>query len=322
MFEVAILDDYQGAALQLADWQSLHPQARISAVDTHIADFEALTTRLHGRDAVVAMRERTPFPAALFARLPNLKLLVTSGMRNSAIDLEAASKHGVTVCGTDMLPYPTAELTWGLILAFARNIAREDRAMREGKWQTSIGTGLKGKTLGLLGLGRLGAQVAAIGKAFGMEIIAWSQNLTAESAASAGAQLVDKETLFAAADIVSIHLVLGERTRGLVKAADLARMKPSAFLVNTSRGPIVDEQALIAALESRRIAGAAIDVYDHEPLPAEHPLRRLPNTVLTPHLGYVTVENYRLAYGQAVEAIRAYLAGAPIRVIAGPGKAT
>jgi len=321
MFEVAILDDYQGAALQLADWQSLHPQARISAVDTHIADFEALTTRLHGCDAVVAMRERTPFPAALFTRLPNLKLLVTSGMRNSAIDLEAASKHGVTVCGTDMLPYPTAELTWGLILAFARNIAREDRAMREGKWQTSIGTGLKGKTLGLLGLGRLGAQVAAIGKAFGMEIIAWSQNLTAEQAAAAGARLVDKETLFAAADIVSIHLVLGERTRGLVKAADLARMKPSAFLVNTSRGPIVDEQALIAALESRRIAGAAIDVYDHEPLPAEHPLRRAANTVLTPHLGYVTTENYRLAYGQAVEAIRAYLAGTPIRVIA-PGKAT
>jgi phosphoglycerate dehydrogenase-like enzyme len=321
MFEVAILDDYQGAALQLADWQSLHPQARISAVDTHIADFEALTTRLHGCDAVVAMRERTPFPAALFTRLPNLKLLVTSGMRNSAIDLEAASKHGVTVCGTDMLPYPTAELTWGLILAFARNIAREDRAMREGKWQTTIGTGLKGKTLGLLGLGRLGAQVAAIGKAFGMEIIAWSQNLTAERAASAGAQLVDKEALFAAADVVSIHLVLGERTRGLVKAADLARMKPSAFLVNTSRGPIVDEQALIAALESRRIAGAAIDVYDHEPLPAEHPLRRLANTVLTPHLGYVTTENYRLAYGQAVEAIRAYLAGTPIRVIA-PGKAT
>ena len=321
MFEVAILDDYQGAALQLADWQSLHPQARISAVDTHIADFEALTTRLHGCDAVVAMRERTPFPAALFTRLPNLKLLVTSGMRNSAIDLEAASKHGVTVCGTDMLPYPTAELTWGLILAFARNIAREDRAMREGKWQTSIGTGLKGKTLGLLGLGRLGAQVAAIGKAFDMEIIAWSQNLTAEQAAAAGARLVDKETLFAAADIVSIHLVLGERTRGLVKAADLARMKPSAFLVNTSRGPIVDEQALIAALESRRIAGAAIDVYDHEPLPAEHPLRRAANTVLTPHLGYVTTENYRLAYGQAVEAIRAYLAGTPIRVIA-PGKAT
>ncbi len=318
MFEVAILDDYQEAALQMADWRSLHPQAQISAVNTHIADLDALAARLHGCDAVVAMRERTPFPAALFARLPNLKLLVTTGMRNAAIDLEAASQHGVIVCGTDMLPYPTAELTWALILAFARSIAREDRAMREGKWQTTIGTGLKGKTLGLLGLGRLGAQVAAIGKAFGMEIIAWSQNLTAERAAAAGARLVDKEALFAGADIVSIHLVLGERTRALVKADDLARMKPSAFLVNTSRGPIVDERALIAALESRRIAGAAIDVFDDEPLPAEHPLRRLPNTVLTPHLGYVTVENYRLAYGQAVEAIRAYLAGAPIRVISAP----
>jgi phosphoglycerate dehydrogenase-like enzyme len=322
MFEVAILDDYQQAALQMADWQSLHPQAQISAVSTHIADLDALATRLHACDAVIAMRERTPFPAALFARLPNLKLLVTAGMRNAAIDLEAASKHGVTVCGTDMLPYPTAELTWGLILAFARNIAREDRAMREGKWQTTLGMGLKGKTLGLLGLGRLGTQVAAIGKAFGMEIIAWSQNLTAEHAAAAGARLVDKETLFAAADIVSIHLVLGERTRGLVRADDLARMKPSAFLVNTSRGPIIDERSLIAALESRRIAGAAIDVYDHEPLPSEHPLRRLSNTVLTPHLGYVTAENYRLVYGQAVEAIRAYLAGAPIRVIAAPVKAT
>jgi phosphoglycerate dehydrogenase-like enzyme len=266
------------------------------------------------------MRERTPFPAALFVRLPNLKLLVTTGMRNAAIDLEAARKHGVTVCGTDMLPYPTAELTWGLILALARNIAREDRAMREGKWQTTIGTGLKGKTLGLLGLGRLGAQVGAIGRAFGMEIIAWNQNLTAERAAAAGARLVDKETLFTTADIISIHLVLGERTRGLVKAGDLARMKPSAFLVNTSRGPIVDERALLAALESQRIAGAAIDVYDDEPLPAEHPLRRVPNTVLTSHLGYVTVENYRLAYGQAVDAICAYLAGAPIRVISAPAE--
>jgi phosphoglycerate dehydrogenase-like enzyme len=282
MFEVAILDDYQEAALQMADWRSLHPQAQISAVNTHIADLDALAARLHGCDAVVAMRERTQFSAALFARLPNLKLLVTTGMRNAAIDLEAASEHG------------------------------------EGKWQTTIGAGLKGKTLGLLGLGRLGAQVAAIGKAFGMEIIAWSQNLTAERAAAAGARLVDKEALFAAADIVSIHLVLGERTRALVEANDLARMKPSAFLVNTSRGPIVDERALIAALESRRIAGAAIDVFDDEPLPAEHSLRRLPNTVLTPHLGYVTVENYRLAYGQAVEAIRAYLAGAPIRVISAP----
>lgn len=319
MFRVAILDDYQETALRLADWASLHPQAEITVLNSHIADREALAKRLHDCDAVVAMRERTPFRAALFERLPNLKLLVTAGMRNAAIDLEAAAARGVTVCGTDMLPYPTAELAWGLILAFARNIAREDRAMREGKWQTTIGTGLKGKTLGLLGLGKLGAQVGAIGKAFGMELIAWSQNLTAERATAAGARYVEKATLFAQADIISIHLVLGERTRALVKAEDLARMKQTAFLVNTSRGPIVEEAALVAVLAEGRIAGAAIDVYDNEPLPADHRLRRLANTVLTPHLGYVTEENYRLVYGQAVEAIAAYLAGAPIRVLAKPG---
>jgi phosphoglycerate dehydrogenase-like enzyme len=321
MFRVAILDDYQETALRLADWASLHPQVEITALNFHIADRETLAKRLHDCDAVVAMRERTPFPAALLERLPNLKLLVTAGMRNAAIDIDAAASRGVTVCGTDMLPYPTAELTWGLILAFARHIAREDRGMREGKWQTTIGSGLKGKTLGLLGLGKLGAQVAAIGTAFGMASIAWSQNLTAEHAASVGVRRVDKATLFAEADVISIHLVLGERTRGLVKAEDLARMKKTAFLVNTSRGPIVEEAALVAALEEGRIAGAAIDVYDNEPLPADHKLRRLGNTVLTPHLGYVTTENYRLVYGQAVEAIAAYLAGAPIRVLAKPGGA-
>jgi phosphoglycerate dehydrogenase-like enzyme len=324
MFRVAILDDYQETALRLADWASLHPQAEITVLNAHIADRETLAKRLHDCDAAVAMRERTPFPAALLERLPNLKLLVTAGMRNAAIDLEAAAARGVTVCGTDMLPYPTAELTWGLILAFARNIAREDRGLREGygregKWQTTVGMGLKGKTLGLLGLGKLGVQVGAIGKAFGMELVAWSQNLTAERAAAAGARHVDKATLFATADVISIHLVLGERTRALVKAEDLARMKRTAFLVNTSRGPIVEEAALIAALEAGRIAGAAIDVYDAEPLPADHRLRRLANTVLTPHLGYVTEENYRLVYGQAVEAVAAYLAGAPIRVLAKPG---
>ncbi len=320
MFRVTILDDYQETALRLADWGKLHPQAQITAINTHVADRETLAGRLHDCDAVVAMRERTAFPAGLFARLPNLKLLITAGMRNAAIDLDAAVTHGVTVCGTDMLPYPTAELTWGLILGFARNLAREDRAMREGKWQTTIGTGLKGKTLGLLGLGKLGSQVAAIGQAFGMDVIAWSRNLDAARAAAAGARLVDKATLFAEADIVSIHLVLGERTRGLVKAEDLARMKQTAFLVNTSRGPIVEENALIAALASQRIAGAAIDVYEEEPLPADHTLRRLPNTLLSPHLGYVTEENYRLVYGQAVEAIAAYLAGAPIRILAAPAK--
>jgi phosphoglycerate dehydrogenase-like enzyme len=239
-------------------------------------------------------------------------------MRNAAVDLDAAAKHGVTVCGTDMLPYPTAELTWGLILGLARHIPYEDAAMRRGAWQTTLGVGLKGKTLGLLGLGRLGAQVAAIGKAFGMEIIAWSQNLTEERASAAGAKLVDKPALFAGADVLSIHLVLSPRTTSLVAAADLAQMKKTAFLVNTSRGPIVDEAALLTALQEKRIAGAAIDVYGTEPLPADHPVRRLSNVVVTPHLGYVTVEGYKLAYGQAVEDIAAYLAGTPLRVIAPP----
>jgi phosphoglycerate dehydrogenase-like enzyme len=315
MFRVAILDDYQEAALRLADWASLHPQVQIAAINTHIADGETLAKRLHDCDAVVAMRERTPFPAALFQRLPNLKLLITAGMRNAAIDLAAAQARGIAVCGTDMLPYPTAELAWGLILALARGIAREDRGMREGKWQTTIGTGLKGKTLGLLGLGKLGTQVGAVGRAFGMDVIAWSQNLDEARATAAGARRVDKAMLFAAADVISIHLVLGERTRGLVGREELARMKKTAFLVNTSRGPIVDEAALVAALTERRIAGAAIDVYDAEPLPAGHKLRGLANTVLTPHLGYVTEENYRLVYGQAVEAIAAYLAGKPIRLL-------
>jgi phosphoglycerate dehydrogenase-like enzyme len=320
MMRIAILDDYQAAALNLADWRSLHPEVQIEAFDKHVADENELAHRLHVFEGIVAMRERTPFPPSLFARLPNLKLLVTSGMRNAAIDLTAAAKHGVTVCGTDMLPYPTAELTWGLILGFARSIPQEDRATRDGAWQTTLGTGLKGKTLGLLGLGRLGAQVAAVGKVFGMEIVAWSQNLTSEPAAASGARLVDKAELFAIADVISIHLVLSERTRNLVAAADLARMKPTAFLVNTSRGPIVDEAALISTLEAKRIAGAALDVYDIEPLPTDHPFRRLTNTVVTPHLGYVTLENYRLAYGQAVEDIAAYLAGAPIRVMTPPAK--
>jgi phosphoglycerate dehydrogenase-like enzyme len=318
MMRVAVLDDYQRVALGLADWARLHPAAQIESFDRHIADADELARRLHAFEIIVAMRERTPFPASLFARLPNLRLLVTSGMRNAAIDLAAASAHGVTVCGTDMLGTPTAELTWGLVLGLCRSIPFEDRAMREGKWQTTLGVGVHGKTLGIVGLGKLGSQVAKIGKAFGMEIIAWSQNLTAERAAAAGARLVAKDELFAAADIISIHLVLSPRTRGLVGAAELARMKSSALIVNTSRGPIIDEAALVEALERRRIAGAAIDVYDTEPLPESNRLRRLPNTVVTPHLGYVTEENYRQAYGQAVEDIAAFLAGTPVRVVAAP----
>ncbi|HZB92270.1 MAG TPA: D-2-hydroxyacid dehydrogenase family protein [Stellaceae bacterium] len=313
MIRVAILDDYQRVALAMAEWRSLHPEATIEAFADHLDGIDAVARRLHAFEAVVAMRERTPFPRPLFEKLPNLRLLVTAGMRNAAIDLAAASDHRVQVVGTEMLPYPTAELTWGLILALFRHIPAEDRAIRAGRWQTTLGIGLKGKTLGLLGLGRLGGQVAQVGRAFGMEVIAWSQNLTAERAAEAGASLVTKEALFARADVVSIHLVLSPRSRGLVGAAELARMKRTAFLVNTSRGPIVDEAALLTCLGERRIAGAGLDVFEPEPLPRDHPLLQLDNVVITPHLGYVTEEGYRLAYGQAVEDIRAFLDGTVLR---------
>ena len=315
MMRVAILDDYQGVALGLADWSSLHPRAQIQAFADHVDDLDTLAKRLHVFDAIVLMRERTPFPRALFEKLPNLRLLITAGMRNASIDLAAATERRVQVCGTDMLPYPTAELTWGLILALLRQIPREDRATRNGRWQTTLGLGAKGKTLGLLGLGRLGGQVAKIGAAFGMAPIACSQNLTAARAAEVGAQLVTKEELFARADILSVHLVLSPRSKGLVGAPELARMKPTAFLVNTSRGPIVDEAALVAALKQKRIAGAAIDVFDPEPIAKGHPLLGLGNTVITPHLGYVTEENYRLLYGQAVEDITAFLDGKVLRAM-------
>ena len=311
----AILDDYQGVALASADWTSLEPAVEATVFRDTRADVDEVAKRLADFEIVVAMRERTPFPKALLERLPKLKLLVTTGKRNASIDVKAAATQGIVVCGTDMLPYPTAELTWGLILSLVRNIPREERNMRTGGWQTTVGVGLKGKTLGVFGLGNLGSQVARIGKAFGMEPIAWSRNLTAERATSVGASLVSKEELFRRADVVTIHVVLSERTRAAVTAAELALMKPSAYLVNTSRGPIVDTAALIAALERRRLAGAALDVYDREPLPADHPLRKLDNVVLTPHLGYVTAEGFRVAYSQAVEDIRAFLDGKPVRVL-------
>jgi len=311
----AILDDYQAVALAAADWASLKPAVEVTAFHDTLADSAQVAARLADFEIVVAMRERTPFPQALLARLPKLKLLITTGKRNAAIDVKAAAAQGVVVSGTDMLPYPTAELAWGLILSLVRNIPREERGMRAGGWQTTLGVGLRGKTLGVLGLGNLGSQVARIGKAFGMEAVAWSQNLTPARAAEVGVEPVTKEALFRRADVLSVHLVLGERTRGVVGAAELALMKPSAYLVNSSRGPIVEGAALLAALKERRIAGAALDVYDTEPLPPDHPLRKLDNVVLTPHLGYVTVENYRLAYGQAVEDIRAFLDGRPIRVL-------
>jgi phosphoglycerate dehydrogenase-like enzyme len=264
---------------------------------------------------LVAMRERTPFTRARLERLPNLRLLVTTGMRNASIDLDAAREQNVTVCGTGALGPPTAELAWALILALTRHVPAEDRAMRAGGWQHTIGPELAGHTLGLLGLGRLGARMAGIARAFEMTPIAWSQNLTAERAAAAGAELVSKAELFRRADIVTVHLVLSDRTRGLVGAPELALMRPTAYLVNTSRGPIVDEAALLDALHAGRIAGAALDVYDTEPLPPDHPLRRAPNTVLTPHIGYVTTGAYERFYRDAVEDIHRWRAGDPVRVL-------
>jgi phosphoglycerate dehydrogenase-like enzyme len=311
---VAILDDYQDVAGRLADWKSL--PAEVVVFQDRVSDESRVAARLADFDVIVAMRERTPFPRSLLERLPHLRLLVTTGMRNASIDLRAAGERGVVVSGTAGLPSPTAELTWALILALVRHVPREDRATREGRWQETLGTTLKGRTLGVLGLGQLGSRVARVGTAFEMDVIAWSQNLTAARAAAVGARLASgKDELLARADIVTIHLVLSDRTRGLIGARELGLMRRTAYLVNTSRGPIVDEGALIAALRAGAIAGAGLDVYDEEPLPPQHPLRGLPNTVITPHLGYVTEETYQIFYAQALEDIRAFLAGAPVRVL-------
>ena len=318
MTRVAVLDDYQEVALEVADWDSLPDDVSVDVFQDHLTDESDLSARLAPYEVVVAMRERTPFQRSLLERLPNLRLLVTTGMRNASIDIAAAADNGITVCGTDGVPYPTAELTWGLILALLRKIPTEDSATRNGRWQVTVGEGLHGKTLGVIGLGRLGSQVATVGVAFGMNVIAWSQNLTSERAGQFGATLVTKQQLLESSDIVTIHVVLSARTRGLIGAADLSSMKSSAYLVNTSRGPIVDESALIDALTNGTIAGAGLDVFDTEPLPLGHPLRSIPNTVLTPHMGYVTDETYRVFYGDAVDNIKAFLDGSPVRVIS-PG---
>ena len=312
---LAVLDDYHGQALAMADWSGLSDRCAITVFDDHLADEDAIAARLEAFAIVCIMRERTPFPRALLARLPQLRLLVTTGMGNRALDLAAATELGVLVCGTRVAPLRTAELTWGLILALARNIALEDRAIRNGAWGRTIGQDLIGRRLGLVGLGRLGTRVALIGKAFGMEPVAWSENLTPELAEERGARWVDKEALFAESDVVSVHLVSSERTRGLVGAAEIGLMKPDAILINTSRGPIVDEAALIEALRARSIAGAGLDVFETEPLAADHPLFALENVVLTPHLGYVTRDTYGVFYGDTVAAVEAYLAGSPIRVL-------
>jgi phosphoglycerate dehydrogenase-like enzyme len=313
--KVAVLDDYQGVALSMADWKSLGSAVSVHAFREPIAA-GALASTLRDFEIVVAMRERTPIPRALIEQLPNLKLLVTTGRRNASIDVKAAADRGIPVSGTATLSTPPTELTWGLILSLARHIPEESMAMRTGAWQATVGMGLHGKVLGVLGLGRLGSEVAKIGRAFGMDVIAWSQNLTADAASAVGARLVDKMTLFSDADIVTVHLVLSARSRGIVAGPELNAMKPTAYLINTARGPIVDEGALVAALRAKRIAGAGLDVFDQEPLPADHPLRSLDNVVLTPHLGYVTADNYRGMYTEAVEDIRAFLDGTPIRVIA------
>ncbi|HEY6295609.1 MAG TPA: D-2-hydroxyacid dehydrogenase family protein [Streptosporangiaceae bacterium] len=324
---VAILDDYQQVALASTDWSAVRELAEISVFTEHIARTEALVRVLEPFSVVVAMRERTAFDADRLGRLPNLRLLVTTGMANAAIDLAAASARQITVCGTEGNATATAELTWGLILALARHIPEEDQRLKAagraggaalsvgGGWQRTVGTGLAGKRLGVVGLGYQGRKVAKIGRAFGMELLAWSQNLDPERAKKAHARAVTKQELFSSCDVVTVHYKLGPRSVGLVGPAELALMKPSAFLVNTSRGPIVDSTALLAALRSGSIAGAALDVYDTEPLPLSDPLRTAPNVILTPHLGYVTDDSYRVFYTDAAQDIVAYAKGEPVRVL-------
>jgi phosphoglycerate dehydrogenase-like enzyme len=311
--KIAILDDYQNVATGLADWGSLSAEVRVFT--TPFADADDAVRSLAGFDVLVAMRERTGFAAEVLERLTDLRLLVSTGPANSVIDVAAARKLGITVCGTGYESHPTIEHTWALILAAARNLSDEVESMRKGGWQVSVGDGLFGKTLGILGLGRVGSEVARVGRAFGMNTIAWSQNLTAETAAEHGVRAVTKEQLFTESDVLTIHVVLSGRTRGLVTAAELGAMKTSAILVNTSRGPVVDEVALVDTLLHGRIRAAAIDVFDTEPLPADHQLRSLPNALLTGHIGYVTRDLYKIFYQDAVEDIAAFQAGAPIRLI-------
>ncbi|POX43087.1 hydroxyacid dehydrogenase [Streptomyces sp. Ru73] len=311
----AVLDDYQGVALSMADWSTVAGDVEVRAVREYFGDRDRLVEEIGDCEILVAMRERTPFPEELFARLPRLRLLITSGMRNASIDLTAAARHGVTVCGTDSNTEPPVELTWALLLGLARGIVRENTALREGgPWQSTVGADLYGRRLGLLGLGKIGTRVAAVGRAFGMDVTAWSRNLTDERAEAAGARrAASLEELLESSDFVSVHLVLGERTRGLIGEAELKRMRPTAYLVNTSRAALVDQDALATALREGWIAGAATDVFDQEPLPADHPYRSLPNLLATPHLGYVTRRNYEVYFQQAVEDITAFLAGTPVR---------
>jgi len=314
--KLAIIDDFQRCAAKLADWKRLEPRVETTVFTDNVTG-EALVQRLAPFDIVMVIRERTKFPRDLIERLPRLRLLITAGMRNLGIDLEACKAKGIVVCGTDTGSSPTSELAFGMLLALSRNIASEQDSLRAGRWQSErLGFGVAGLTLGVLGLGRLGAKMAGYAQAFGMNVIAWSQNLTAEKASAIGVMRVDKAELFARSDFVSLHLILSDRTRRIVGAADFARMKPSSYLINTSRSGLIDEPALIAALKEGRIAGAALDVYEVEPLPQDAPILTAPNTLLTPHLGYATLETYETYFPQAVEDVEAWLAGKPVGVLA------
>ncbi|GAA2798196.1 D-2-hydroxyacid dehydrogenase family protein [Kitasatospora paracochleata] len=312
-----MLDDFQGVATTAADWSVLGDRVEVVPFREHLAGEDELVAALAGFEIVVTLRERVAFPGSMLRRLPRLRLLVASGMRNSVIDHPAARECGVVVCGTESSSTPPVELTWALLLGLARGIVPESTALRAGgPWQSTVGADLDGRRLGLLGLGKIGSRVARVGLAFGMDVVAWSQNLTAERAKEVGVGLArSKEQLLAGSDFVSVHLALGDRTRGLIGAPELALMKPTAFLVNTSRAAIVDQDALLAALREERIAGAGVDVFDQEPLPADHPMRTAPRLLATPHLGYVSAANYRTYYRQAVEDIAAFLDGAPIRLL-------
>ncbi|HEV8297372.1 MAG TPA: D-2-hydroxyacid dehydrogenase family protein [Acidimicrobiales bacterium] len=317
MFRIAVLDDYQQVALAMADWTVLAGRAEVVPFTDHLDDEDQLVARLAQFDAVVLMRERTPMPARVLERLPQLRLIATSGAANAALDVDAARRVGITVCGTTGWAGVTAtvELTWGLILAVSRQIPREDAAIRAGRWQVGVGTTLQGTVLGIVGLGNIGPLLVPVARAFGMDVVAWSRNLTDARAAEVGVRRLDHDAFFAASDVVTVHLKLSDRSRGYIGRDELRAMKPTARLVNTSRGPVVDEAALVDALEQGWIVGAALDVFDPEPLPPGHPLLTAPNTVLTPHIGYVSHESYRQYFPQIVEDIDAYLRGAPIRVL-------
>jgi phosphoglycerate dehydrogenase-like enzyme len=314
--KLAILDDYQRVSRRFADWSALEQRCSVTVFDRNLGGPDAAAAALHDFEIICAMRERQPFPRAMFEHLPNLRLLVTTGMRNLSIDLSAASDHGVVVCGTggEYSLRSTAELAWGLMLGAMRHLAEEDRGMRSGGWQTTIGRTLTRKTLGIIGLGRIGAQIAAYGNAFGMTVLAWSQNLTPERAQAAGAERVEMDELLRRSDIVSLHVILSDRTRGMIGEREIALLKPGALLVNTSRGPLIDTEALVRALRAERIS-AAIDVYDEEPLPKTHPLRSAPNVLLSPHIGYVTEEVYAEFYRDSVEDVTAFLGREPVRVL-------